>query len=125
MRPSMPMVVIDSPNFNQRTRVKCATTLVFFTVHIAVITRPIHLLYGGLENGGPLAAVETASRRCPRTGFPTPHCICEPCIAIRFAFLSGSGIVIEVSISTVEPNMAGFDQLETTFELPARNISKK
>jgi len=76
------------------------------------------------ENGGPLAPVETASRRCPHMGFPTPHCICEPCIAIRFVFLSSSSIIIEVSISTVEPNMAGFDQLKTTFELPARNISK-
>ena len=124
MRPSMPMVVIDSPNFNQRMRVKCITTLVFFTVHIAVITRPIHLLHGGLENNSPLAAAEMASRCCPPMGFPTPHCICEPCIAIRFAFLSGSSIVIEVGIGTIKPNMASFDQLKTTFELPARNINK-
>ena len=124
MRP-MPTVVIDSPDFNQRTRAKCATTVVFFKVHIAVITRPIHLLDGGLENDCPLATVETTNRRCPPTGFPAPHCIREPCIAIHFGFLSGSGVVIEeVSIGTIKPNVAGFDQLETTFKLPVMNISK-
>jgi len=62
----------------------------------------------------------------PTHGFPAPHCIREPCIVIRFAFLSssGGGIVVEVAIETIKPNVAGFDQLETTFKLPVTNISK-
>jgi hypothetical protein len=43
---------------------------------------------------------------------------------IHVAFLADSGVVIkEVSIGTVKPNMAGFDQIETAFELPVKNIS--
>jgi hypothetical protein len=59
-------------------------------------------------------------------GFPTPHRICESCITIRFAFLAGSGVVVEeVSIGTVKPNMAGLDQIETRsrIELPVKNIN--
>jgi len=117
------VVVTDSANFNQRTRVKRTSIVLFFMVHITVITRPIHLLSGGLKNNCPLATVEAASRRSPPTSFPTPHGICKPCVAIRFVLLYGSSVIIkEVCISTVKPNIAGFDQLETTFEL--RNISQ-
>jgi len=55
----------------------------------------------------------------PTHGFPASHCICEPCIAICFAFLSssgGGGVVVEVAIETIKPNVANFDQLETTFK---------
>ena len=119
------MVAMGSPNF-KRMRAKCTTTVALSTVHIAIITRPIHLLYGGLENDHPLATVETVSRHCPPTGFPTLQCICESCIVIHFVFLSSSGIIIEeVSISAIKPHiLAGFDELEIMFKLPASNISK-
>jgi hypothetical protein len=44
---------------------------------------------------------------------------------IHFSFLAdSSGIIEEVGISTVKPNMAGFDQIETMFKLPVKNISQ-
>ena len=112
------VVVTDSPNFNQRTRVKHTSIVLFFTVHITIITRPIHLINGSLKNNCPLATVEAVSRCGPPMGFPTSHSIHKPYVAICFALLSGSSVVIkEVCIGTVKPNIAGFDQLETTFEL--------
>jgi len=84
----------------------------------------IHLLNGSIENN---FAFETASKSCSPTSFPAPHCIPVPSVTIRFVFLANSGIVIvieNVSVSTVEPNVASFDQLEIAFRLQVKNISQ-
>ena len=76
----------------------------------------------GMENNCPFATVETVSRHRPPTGFLTPHRIPEPRIPSRTAFLSNSGIIIgsKISVGSVQPNVAGFDQARNCGRFPGQ-----